>query len=84
MIYNIIEETFINGNFKGVDVLFPRISMIPTDLTVAVKRLQFPVRLVFAMTINKAQEQSLQVCGLNLEYPCISHEQFYMACPHIA
>ena len=28
------------------------------------KRLQFPVRVAFVMTINKAQGQSLQVCGL--------------------
>ncbi|GFU72657.1 ATP-dependent DNA helicase [Trichonephila clavipes] len=42
------------------------------------KRLQFPVRLAFAMTINKAQGQSLQVCGLNLENPCFSHGQLYV------
>ncbi|GFT68240.1 hypothetical protein TNCV_1420191 [Trichonephila clavipes] len=39
------------------------------------KRSQFPVRLAYAMTINKAQGQSLQVCGLNLENPCFSHGQ---------
>jgi len=27
------------------------------------------------MTINKAQGQSLQVCGLNLDNECFSHEQ---------
>jgi len=37
------------------------------------KRLQFSVRLAFAMTINKAQVRSLQVCGLNLENPFFSH-----------
>jgi len=44
------------------------------------KRLQFPVRLAFAMIINRAQGQSLQGCGLNLENPCFSHGQLYMAC----
>ncbi|GFW77115.1 transposable element Tcb2 transposase [Trichonephila clavipes] len=39
------------------------------------KRSQFPVRLAYAMTINKAQGQSLQVCGLNLENPCFSRGQ---------
>ncbi|KAF0712062.1 ATP-dependent DNA helicase PIF1-like, partial [Aphis craccivora] len=34
------------------------------------KRLQFPVRLSFAMSINKAQGQTLQVCCLNLEESC--------------
>ncbi|GFX51010.1 ATP-dependent DNA helicase [Trichonephila clavipes] len=47
------------------------------------KRLQFPVRLAFAMTINKAQGQSLQVCGLNLENPCFSHGQLYVACSRV-
>ncbi|GFU94231.1 ATP-dependent DNA helicase [Trichonephila clavipes] len=47
------------------------------------KRLQFPVRLAFAMTINKAQGQSLQECGLNLENPCFSHGQLYVACSRI-
>jgi ATP-dependent DNA helicase PIF1 len=33
------------------------IPMIPTDVLFEFKRLQFPVRLAFAMTINKAQGQ---------------------------
>ncbi|XP_064085397.1 uncharacterized protein LOC135200722 [Macrobrachium nipponense] len=44
------------------------------------KRLQFPVRLALAMTINKAQGQSLRVAGINLEQPCFSHGQLYVAC----
>jgi len=47
------------------------------------KRLQFPVRLAISMTINKAQEQSLDVCGLNLENPCFSHDQLYFACSRV-
>ena len=47
--------------------------MIPTDLPFDFKRLQFPVRLAFAMTINKSQGQSLSVCGINLENHCFSH-----------
>jgi ATP-dependent DNA helicase PIF1 len=51
----IIESTILNGKFKGEDVLLPCILMIPTDMSFEFKRLQFPVRLAFAMTINKAQ-----------------------------
>lgn len=80
MMNNIIEATILNGKFKGEDVLLPRIPMIPTDMPFEFKRLQFPVRLAFAMTINKAQGQSLQVCGLNLENPCFTHGQLYVAC----
>jgi hypothetical protein len=33
MMNNIIEATILNGKFKGEDVLLPRISMIPTDMS---------------------------------------------------
>jgi ATP-dependent DNA helicase PIF1 len=80
---NVIEATIINNKYKGEDVLIPRIPMIPSDLPFTFKRLQFPVRLAFAMTINKAQGQSLQVAGLNLENPCFSHGQLYVACSRV-
>lgn len=53
--------------------------MIPTDLPFEFKRLQFPVRLAFGMTINKAQGQSLDVVGVILQTPCFSHGQLYVA-----
>ncbi|GFW03636.1 ATP-dependent DNA helicase PIF6 [Trichonephila clavipes] len=80
MMNNVIEATILTGKSKGEDVLLPRIPMIPTDMPFEFKRLQFPVRLAFAMTINKAQGQSLQVCELNLENLCFSHGQLYVAC----
>ncbi|GFU77444.1 ATP-dependent DNA helicase [Trichonephila clavipes] len=83
MMNYVIEATILTGKFKGEDVLLPRIPMIPTDMPFEFKRLPFPVRLAFAMTINKAQGQSLQVCGLNLENPCFSHEQLCVACSRV-
>ncbi|XP_029054625.2 uncharacterized protein LOC114881908 [Osmia bicornis bicornis] len=83
MMNNIIEAKILNEKFKGEDVLLPRIPMIPTDMPFEFKRLQFPVQLAFAMTINKAQGQSLQVCGLNLENPCFSHGQLYVTCSRV-
>lgn len=80
---NVIEATIISGKNKGEDVLIPRIPMIPTDLPFNFKRLQFPIRLAFAITINKAQGQSLAVAGLNLEKPCFSHGQLYVACSRV-
>ena len=44
------------------------------------KRLQFPIKASFAMSINKAQGQSLKVVGLNLAEPVFSHGQLYVAC----
>ncbi|GBN43546.1 hypothetical protein AVEN_185539-1 [Araneus ventricosus] len=47
------------------------------------KRLQFPVRLSFAMSINKAQGQSLKVVGLDLLKPFFSHGQLYVGCSRV-
>lgn len=60
----------LNGKFKGEEVLLPRIPMIPI----------YAIR-IRTLTINKAQ--SLQVCGLNLENPCFSHGQLYVACSRV-
>ncbi|GBP76649.1 hypothetical protein EVAR_51134_1 [Eumeta japonica] len=83
MMNNVIEATILTGKFKGEDVLLPRIPIIPTDRPFEFKRLQFLVRLAFAMTINKTQRQSLQVSLLNLENPCFSHGQLYVDCSHV-
>lgn len=83
LLNNLIEATILTGKFKGEDVLIPRIPMIPNDLPFNFKRLQFPVRLAFVMTINKSQGQSLEVCGLNLEDSVFSHGQLYVACSRV-
>ena len=56
---------------------------MPTDIEFEFKRLQFPIRLAFAMSINKAQGQSLSVAGINLQEPCFSHGQLYVACSRV-
>ncbi|KAJ8889746.1 hypothetical protein PR048_009247, partial [Dryococelus australis] len=83
LLNNVIEATILKGNYREEDVLIPRIPMIRTDIPFVFKRLQFPVRLAFAMTINKSQGQSLSVCGINLENPCFSHDQLYVACSRV-
>ncbi|XP_037931382.1 ATP-dependent DNA helicase PIF1-like [Teleopsis dalmanni] len=72
-----------SGKFRGENILLPRIPIILTDDPIQFKRLQFPIRLAFAMTINKSQGQTLKVCGLNLENPCFSHGQLYVACSRV-
>lgn len=52
---NVIKATILKGKYEGEDVLTPRIPMIPNDMPFDFKRLQFPVRLVFAMSIIKSQ-----------------------------
>ena len=80
---HVIEATILAGCAKGDDVFIPRIPMIPTDMPFEFKRLQFPIQLAFAMSINKAQGQSLKVAGINLETPCFSHGQLYVACSRV-
>ena len=80
---NIIEAKILTVPFTGEDVLTPRIPMIPTDMSFQFKRLQFPIRLAFAITINKAQGQSLELCGLYLHTDCFSHGQLYVACSRV-
>jgi len=55
--------------FRGKVVLIPRIRLLPNaeTLSVPLKRLQFPVRLAFAMTINKSQGQLVEHVGINLQ-----------------
>ncbi|CAF1021035.1 unnamed protein product [Adineta steineri] len=80
---HVIEATIMTGCAKGEDVFIPRIPLIPTDDLIPFKRLQFPIRLAFAMSINKSQGQSLKVAGVNLETPCFSHGQLYVACSRV-
>lgn len=57
--------------------------MLPTDVPIQFKHLQFPIRLAFAMTTNNSHGQTMTICGLNLENPCFSQGQLYVACLHV-
>jgi len=72
----IIKSTVVNGKFKGGHVLISQIPMILSDSPIQIKiLLQFPICLTFAMNFNKAQGQSMQICGLDHEKACLSHGQ---------
>ena len=43
------------------------------------RHVQFPVRLCFAMTINKSQGQSVNHVGIDARSAVFTHAQFYVA-----
>ncbi len=78
---SVIDAEIITGSHIGQRVFIPRIRMAPsdTDLPFQLIRRQFPIRLAFAMTINKAQGQTIPYMGLYLPNPIFAHGQLYVA-----
>ena len=78
-----IKATIITGPHKGTEVLIPRIKFVDNNhesgLPQIMYRKQFPIRLCWAMTINKAQGQSLAKAWIYLDNQCFSHSQLYVA-----
>ena len=77
----VLDLELATGPGKGDRVYVPRINLTPPGsvLPFTFRRRQFPVRPAFAMTINKAQGQSLQYMGLYLPHSVFSHGQYYVA-----
>ncbi|KAL7608236.1 uncharacterized protein LOC111898078 [Lactuca sativa] len=79
---NVIRAEIAFGDYAGKEVFIHRIPLQPAigeGYTVPFKRTQFPIKLCFAMTINKAQGQTLDIVGVYLKEPIFSHGQLYVA-----
>ena len=78
---HLLECSIVGGEFNTRKVLIPRITLKPRDreFTFEWSRRQFPVRVCFAMTINKSQGQTLQNVGIWLNDSCFAHGQLYVA-----
>ena len=59
----------------------PRITLLTLEgeYPFILRRTQFPVKLSFAMTINKSQGQSLENVGIDLRHSAFTHGQLYVA-----
>ena len=76
-----VEVEIAVGAHKDEIHLVPRIPLQPSDTTFQFKfqRRQLPLKGCFAMTINKAQGQTLHSVGLDLQQPVFSHGMLYVA-----
>ncbi len=75
-----IEAKITNGTHAGKKVSLFRIDF-ESDATMGfvLKRRQYPIKLCYAMTINKSQRQTIPRTSLYLPDPVFSHGQLYVA-----
>jgi ATP-dependent DNA helicase PIF1 len=77
---NIIEVVIITGTHTSEKRYIPRINLTTrgTRWPFTLCRRQFPVKVCYAMTINKSQRQSLLNVGVYLKQPVFTHGQLYV------
>jgi hypothetical protein len=80
MYNHLVEVQIVGGPHAGKVALIPRITNnCEDDLPFTLQRRQFPLKLAFAMTINKSQGQTLRNVVLYLPFPVFAHGQLYTA-----
>ncbi|KAM2883182.1 hypothetical protein COP2_016053 [Malus domestica] len=77
----VVQAKIMTGSNIGERVYIPRIITESSQhkYPFTVRRRQFPLKICYAMTINKSQGQSLKIVGLFLSQTVFSHGQLYVA-----
>ena len=80
---NIINCEILDGTFAGNKCFLSRVD-IDSDkaegiTSIRFVRRQFPIRLAYAITIDKSQGQTFDRVGIYLERPVFAHGQLYVA-----
>ena len=75
-----LEKLDTNGDENDI-LQLPRICMNKEfdDMPLTMKRLQFPIKLAFAVTFHRSQGQSVEHCGILLPKDIWTHGQIYVA-----
>ncbi|KAJ8718324.1 hypothetical protein PYW08_002561 [Mythimna loreyi] len=72
-----IEAKILTGCGVGETVF------VPHNFPFQFKRVQFPVSVCIAMTINKSQGQTLSAADVNFRTSCLFRGQLYVACSRV-
>ena len=78
--FNLLCEIIV-GARSGEKICLPRLDFSPdkNELPFVMNRRQFPIRLGYCITINRAQGQSFDAVGIVLNDAVFSHGQLYVA-----
>ena len=76
---HVVEGKVLTGKNINTKVFIPRILFTtkPDVDAIMMQRQQFPIRLAFSITINKAQGQTLKKIGLFVDSPLFAHGHLY-------
>lgn len=77
---NVLKCEILTGDKAGETVFLNRITLTCDNVyPFTFTRRQFPIKLAFAITINKAQGQTFEKIGIDLRKDVFNHGQLYVA-----